>query len=299
MSDAAEGAFGAMRWPAPAKINRFLHITGRRPDGYHELQTLFQFLDWGDELEIAPRTDGRILRSRGNAQVTAEQDLSVRAAEALQAATGCRTGADIAVHKRIPAGAGLGGGSSDAATVLVALNQLWQLDLDLEALAAIGLKLGADVPVFVHGRACWAEGIGERLEPACPEEDWLLLTLPEATVSTAAAFAHPALRRDCPRVTLEDFAAGHCGNVFEPVARALAPEVDTAMGALAAAAAAEGLSELRPRLSGSGGACFLLLPDRVTARRLQARLPATLRSLVSRAQNRSPLHVACRGALGR
>lgn len=299
MSDAAEGAFGAMRWPAPAKINRFLHITGRRPDGYHELQTLFQFLDWGDELEIATRTDGRILRSRGSTEVAAEQDLSVRAAEALQAATGCRMGADIAVHKRIPAGAGLGGGSSDAATVLVALNQLWRLDLDTGALAAIGLKLGADVPVFVHGRACWAEGIGEDLEPACPEEDWLLLALPEAAVSTAAAFAHPALRRDCPRVTPADFAAGRCGNVFEPVARALAPAVDTAMRALAAAAAAEGLSELRPCLSGSGGACFLLLPDRATARRLQAGLPATLRSLVSRAQNRSPLHVACRGALGR
>lgn len=299
MSNAAEGAFGAMRWPAPAKINRFLHITGRRQDGYHELQTLFQFLDWGDELEIATRTDGDILRKRGNAEVAAEQDLGVRAAKALQAATGCRLGADITVHKRIPACAGLGGGSSDAATVLIALNQLWQLHLEPEALASVGLQLGADVPVFVHGRACWAEGIGERLQPASPEEDWLLLALPEATVSTAAAFAHPALRRDCPRVTPEDFAAGRCGNVFEPVARALAPEVDAAMRALADAVTAEGLPERRPCLSGSGGACFLLLPDRLTARRLQARLPATLRSLVSRAQNRSALHVACRGALGR
>ena len=299
MNDTAKGAFGAMRWPAPAKINRFLHITGRRADGYHELQTLFQFLDWGDELEITTRADGQILRSEGNVEVAFEHDLSVRAAQALQAATGCRLGADIAVHKRIPAGAGLGGGSSGAATVLVALNQLWQLDLDAEALAAIGLKLGADIPVFVYGRACWAEGIGERLEPACPEEGWLLLALPEATVSTAAAYAHPALRRDCPRVTAEDFAARRCDNVFEPVARALAPAVDTAMRALAEAAAAEDLADQRPHLSGSGGACFLLLPDRATARRLQARLPATLRSLVSRAQNRSPLHVACPGALGR
>lgn len=299
MNDAAEGAFGAMRWPAPAKINRFLHITGRRSDGYHELQTLFQFLDWGDELEITTRDDGRILRSRGHTEVAAEHDLSVRAAAALQAATSCRLGADIAVHKRIPAGAGLGGGSSDAATVLIALNRLWALELEAEALADIGLQLGADVPVFVHGRACWAEGIGERLGPANPEESWLVLALPEAMVSTAAAYAHPSLRRDHPPVTAEDFAAGHCNNVFEPVARALAPAVDAAMDALAEAAAAEDLAEPRPRLSGSGSACFLLAPDRVTARRLQARLPATLRSLVSRAQNRSPLHVACLGALGR
>jgi 4-diphosphocytidyl-2-C-methyl-D-erythritol kinase len=303
MSNAAEGAFGAMRWPAPAKINRFLHITGRRPDGYHELQTLFQFLDWGDELEIALRQDGLIQRSHGDAALAAElaveEDLSLRAARALQSATGCRLGADIAVHKRIPLGAGLGGGSSDAATVLVALNRLWQCDLDAGALAAIGLQLGADVPVFIHGQACWAEGIGERLDPVSPEEQWLLLALPAATVATAAAYAHPALRRDCPRVTPEDFAAGRCGNVFEPVARALAPEVDAAMRALAEAAASEGLPEQRPQLSGSGGACFLPIPDRATGRRLQARLPTTLRTVLSRAQNRSPLHLACQGALGR
>lgn len=299
MKGAFEGGFGAMRWPAPAKINRFLHITGRRADGFHELQTLFQFLDWGDELEILPRSDGRIVRTTGPEHVPAEADLAVRAAQALQHASGCTTGADIGVHKRIPAGAGLGGGSSDAATVLLALDTLWQLDLGTPALAEIGLTLGADVPVFLHGHACWGEGIGEALSPASPEEGWVLLALPDAEIATATAYAHPALKRDCPPVTAEDVAAGRCGNVFEAVARMLAPAVDAAMQALDEAAVAEGFDTARARLSGSGGACFVLLAERSDARRVQSRLPAELRSVVCRASNRSALHLARQTALGR
>lgn len=289
-----------MRWPAPAKINRFLHITGRRDDGYHTLQSVFQFLDWGDELEIVARTDGQILRPLGADAVPAEADLAVRAAHALQRTSGCTQGAEIRVHKRIPAGAGLGGGSSDAATVLLALNQLWDLALDARALAGIGLTLGADVPVFLHGAACWAEGIGERLTPAEAEEGWALLALPDARIDTAAAYAHPLLERDSAACSAADFSAGRCGNAFEPVARALAPEVDAAMHALDAAAGAAGGADHAPvRLSGSGAACYLLAPDRVTARQLQSLLPPALRSVVCRVSNQSALHLASRGALGR
>ena len=155
-------------WPAPAKLNLFLHIVGRRPDGYHELQTCFQFIDLCDEITIEVRADGRIRRITDMPGVAEETDLCVRAARALQAASGCTLGADLSVRKRIPMGGGLGGGSSDAATCLAALNQLWQLHWPTEDLAALGLKLGADVPVFVHGRAAWAEGVGERLTPLYP-----------------------------------------------------------------------------------------------------------------------------------
>jgi len=173
-------------WPAPAKLNLFLHVLGRRPDGYHRLQTLFQFLDHGDSLRIEPRGDGLIRRIEGPAEIAPEQDLSLRAARALQAATGCGRGADIAVFKRTPTGAGLGGGSSDAATVLVALNALWGCGLDADTLAAIGLKLGADVPVFVRGQAAWAEGVGEQLTPVSLPEPWYAVLVPPVQVATAA-----------------------------------------------------------------------------------------------------------------
>lgn len=292
------GAFGAARWPAPAKINRFLHITGRRSDGRHNIQTLFQFLGWGDELSFRVRRDGAIARYGDTEAIPTDDDLVVRAAQALRAATGAPYGVDIAVHKRIPMGSGLGGGSSDAATTLIALNTLWNCRLDAATLARIGLGLGADVPVFIHGHASWAEGVGEQLTSVAPDEPWILLALPGCAVSTAQAFAADALERDTAPVTMADFAAGRCRNVFEPVARALAPAVSETLDALAQAAA-EAQADARPQLSGSGSACFLCLADRATARAAQRRMPAALPTLVTRAQNSSPLHVASLGPIGR
>ena len=205
------GARDPRPWPAPAKLNLFLHIVGRRPDGYHELQTCFQFVDLCDEVTIAPRDDGAIRLSAGAPGVDPEQDLCVRAALALKAATGTRRGADISVLKRIPMGAGLGGGSSDAATCLVALNQLWALDLSVDELAALGLKLGADVPVFVRGRAAWAEGVGERLipldPPLAPTECNYLIIKPNVFVSTRDVFQDPELTRNSPPITIHGFLA--------------------------------------------------------------------------------------------
>lgn len=292
------GAFGAARWPAPAKINRFLHVVGRRADGRHELQTLFQFLGWGDELSYRVRRDGLIHRLGDNGNVAEDDDLVVHAARALRAATGTAYGVDIILHKRIPLGAGLGGGSSDAATTLIALNTLWNCRLDNRHLAEIGLMLGADVPVFIDGRASWAEGVGERLRPVAPDEPWLLLATPRCTVSTAQAFAHPTLERSLPSVTMEDFTAGRCRNVFEPVARVLAPAVNDTLDALERAAERV-QTTARPQLSGSGAACFLCLPDRATARLAQAAIPPELPTLVTRAQNCSPLHVASLAPIGR
>jgi 4-diphosphocytidyl-2-C-methyl-D-erythritol kinase len=202
---------GARPWPAPAKLNLFLHILGRRPDGYHELQTCFQFIDLCDEIRIEVRSDGEIRRGAGAAGVAPEMDLCVRAARALKAATGCALGADIDVVKRIPMGAGLGGGSSDAATCLIVLNRLWDLRLSADQLAALGLKLGADVPVFVHGRAAWGEGVGERLTPlypplAPPERNYLIIK-PNVFVSTKEVFQDPELTRDSPPITIHGFLA--------------------------------------------------------------------------------------------
>src|SRR5208282_2233107 len=213
----------ASSWPAPAKLNLFLHILKRRPDGYHELQTCFQFIDLCDELQVTVRADGDIRRGAGAAGVAAEADLTVRAARALQRATGCALGADIAVLKRIPMGAGLGGGSSDAATVLVALNRLWALGCSVDRLAELGLSLGADVPVFVRGRAAWGEGVGERLTPLygrqAPEQGNYLILKPNVSISTAAIFADPELTRNSPPITIEGFLAAGGTNDCEAVVR--------------------------------------------------------------------------------
>ena len=180
-------------WPAPAKINLFLHVLGRRADGYHELQTLFQLLDYGDRIDLSVREDGRIERLRDVEGVEAEADLTVRAARRLQTESGTPLGADIRVTKAIPMGAGLGGGSSNCASVLVGLNRLWQLGLAEDRLAAIGMELGADVPVFIRGLTAWGEGIGERLEPITVGSIWYLVVVPRCHVSTAEVFGSPAL----------------------------------------------------------------------------------------------------------
>src|SRR5574344_1105965 len=195
--------------PAPAKLNLFLHITGRRADGYHLLQTVFRLLDWGDRIGLRLRSDGQILRIGDSvAGVAPEQDLAVRAARVLQQATDCGQGAEIRVDKHVPAGGGFGGGSSDAATVLVVLNRLWGTGLEEDALATLALGLGADVPVFVRGRNAWAEGVGEQLTPVSLPPAWYLVVEPGVHVPTTALFQSPQLTRDTPMAIIGNFASG-------------------------------------------------------------------------------------------
>lgn len=272
---------GIDSWPAPAKLNLFLHITGQRPDGYHLLQTVFQFVDFCDELSFVLRDDGLITRPEGAQGVPAEQDLVVRAARALQVASGSRRGADIRVLKRIPMGAGLGGGSSDAATVLVALNQLWGLGLATDQLAQIGLTLGADVPVFVRGVAAWAEGVGERLSPVTLPEPWYAVIAPDAAVPTAEIFAAPELVRNHPPITLDDYFNGAGSNDCAPVTCARYPAVAAALGWLSRAAPA--------RMSGTGCAVFAAFADERAARAALAGLPSAWQGFVAQGLNRSPL----------
>ena len=271
-------------WPAPAKLNLFLHIVGRRRDGYHELQTCFQFVDLCDEVTIAPLEEGEIRRGAGAHGVLPEEDLCVRAALALKAATGTRRGADISVLKRIPMGAGLGGGSSDAATCLVALNRLWDLQLTVDELAAVGHKLGADVPVFVRGRAAWAEGVGERLTPLypplAPAELNYLIIKPNVFVSTRDVFLDPELTRDTPRITIHGFLAAGGGNDCLPVVRRRYPEVARAVDWLSTYGAA--------RLTGTG-ACIFIACERARARDIVGTMPREYEAFMVRGLNDSPL----------
>lgn len=272
-------------WPAPAKLNLFLRVTGRRPDGYHELQTVFRLLDWGDEVRLRVRDDGVIRRTSGAAGVPEAADLVVRAARLLQERTGTPMGADIAVDKRIPMGGGLGGGSSDAATVLVALNRLWRLGLDEDALAEMGRRLGADVPVFVRGRSAWAEGIGERLTPlALPRRHYVVLD-PHEPVPTAALFQAAELTRNAPRATISSFASGETTeNAFAPVVRARHPRVAAALDWLGGFGQA--------RLSGSGGCVFLEARSSDRAAAIAAQCPAAFTAVVATGVEVSPLHDA-------
>lgn len=269
------------RWPAPAKLNLFLHITGRRHDGYHLLQTLFQFLDYGDQLTLEPTSDGTICRRREIPGVSAEQDLTLRAARLLQQRSGCRQGVVIDVEKRLPSGGGLGGGSSDAATVLVILNRLWGLGFDNDTLAALGLQLGADVPLFVRGEAAWGEGVGELLTPVTLSEPWYLVIVPPVSVATAELFAAPELTRDASAVTMRDFVAGATCNVFETVVRQRYPAVDAAFDWLSRYGQA--------RLTGSGGCLFLPLADQEQATAIWQQRPSGWRGFIARGSNRSPL----------
>ena len=268
-------------WPAPAKLNLFLHITGRRPDGYHELQTLFQFLDHGDLLRFHPAPPGRIGRLRPLPGVPEGQDLCLRAAHLLRAHTGAGAGVTIELDKRLPLGGGLGGGSSDAATVLVALNRIWETGLDTDQLAALGLRLGADVPVFVRGFAAWAEGVGERLTPVAPPEPWYLVVVPPVSVSTAAIFSDPELTRDTPPMTIADFLSGAGHNDCEAVVRRRFPAVDAVLARLRGHGPA--------RMTGTGACVFLPLADGDQARALDAQLPPDWMRFIARGCNRSPL----------
>jgi 4-diphosphocytidyl-2-C-methyl-D-erythritol kinase len=272
-------------WPAPAKLNLMLRVLGRRPDGYHRLQTVFQFIDRCDLLRFDVRPDAEIRRIQAIPGVPEAQDLTVRAARALQSATGCRLGVDLGLEKRLPMGGGLGGGSSDAATTLVALDRLWRLDIGAEGLACIALGLGADVPVFVRGQAAWGEGVGEDLTPVDLPEPWFLVLVPPVSVSTAAVFAHPELTRDSPPVTLRDFFSGDRHNDCAAVVRRDYPAVAAALDWLDRESGAAGGG----RLTGTGGCCFAAYERRDQARAALERLPPGLEGFVARGINRSPL----------
>lgn len=274
---------GWSAWPAPAKLNLFLQITGRRADGYHELQTLFRLLDWGDTVFLRPRRDGVIARVGAGAQGVAEaDDLLILAAKNLQKYANCTQGADIRIEKRIPMGGGFGGGSSNAATVLVALDRLWGLGLGREHLAAIGLGLGADVPVFVHGRNAWAEGVGERLTAVDLPPAWYVVASPGVHASTAGLFQAPDLTRNAAPAKISGFLTGTgLGNAFEPVLRRREPAVQALFVALARIGT--------PRLTGSGSACFVEFATRESAEMALIALPPGLDAWLARGAERSPL----------
>lgn len=287
-----DAASGPRLWlPAPAKLNLCLHVIGRRADGYHRLQTVFQLLDWGDRIGLSLTADGHIQRHGGCARLPAEQDLAVRAARALQRETGVQAGARIDIDKRIPAGAGLGGGSSDAATVLLGLDHLWGTALGIDELARIGAGLGADVPVFVRGASAFAEGVGEQLTPvALPERDFVVVW-PEVEVATAAIFQAPELTRNTPASTISALLDSAAGNDLQPVAVARYPEIAQALAYL---------SEHGPaRMSGSGSAVFVPVADAATARALVA--GSSWPAWAVRGVNHSPLHqvLAARTGSGR
>jgi 4-diphosphocytidyl-2-C-methyl-D-erythritol kinase len=282
---AVHDASGERSWPAPAKLNLFLHILGRRPDGYHELQTCFQFVDLCDDIHIKVRSDGEIRRLRGAGGVPEDADLCVRAARALKTAAGSVLGADIDVVKRVPMGAGLGGGSSDAATCLVALNRLWGLDWPTSELAALGLKLGADVPVFVQGRAAWAEGVGERLTPLfpplAPPEGNYLIVKPNVFVSTAEVFQSPELTRNSPPITIHGFLTSGGRNDCLGVVRRRYPEVAHALDWLSLFGEA--------RLTGTGACVFAGLESLDRGREIVRKLPPAFEAFLVRGLNDSPL----------
>jgi len=268
-------------WPAPAKLNLFLHVVGRRADGYHLLQTVFQFIDYCDLIDISVRTDGQLVRQANYTDITADTDIIMRAAAALKTETGSSLGAVIAINKRLPVGGGLGGGSSDAATTLVALNRLWGLNLPSAELARIGLRLGADVPVFVHGHAAWAEGVGEKLTPITPEECWYLVIHPGIHVPTAEIFGAEELTRTTPATTIRDFleAGGH--NDCEPIVRRRYPVVAEALDWLGRFGQA--------RMSGTGSCIFAAFGAREQAHQVYTSMPDKWRGFIARGLNRSPL----------
>jgi 4-diphosphocytidyl-2-C-methyl-D-erythritol kinase len=268
--------------PAPAKLNLFLHVTGRRPDGRHDLETLFVALDVGDTIELAVRDDGAIRRAGGWNEVAPADDLALRAAHALKAATGSRLGVEIAVTKRIPIGGGLGGGSSDAASVLFALNRLWEVGLSRVRLMEIGLTLGADVPFFLFAVPAFATGVGEMLREVTLPTMWFAVIAPAVGVSTAAIFAASELTRDTPSAKMDVFSEGYGRNDLEAVACARHPEIGAA------------LAELRKRspharMTGSGSSVFASFASGEQAQGAVLARPPGTRGFVARSLPRHPL----------
>lgn len=274
--------------PAPAKINLFLHVTGRRPDGYHLLQSAFRMLDRADDIVLRRRGDGEVTRSSDLPGVPAEQDLVVRAARLMQARTGCRLGVDIAVTKRLPMGGGLGGGSSDAASVMLGLNRLWGLDVPRASLQEWGLSLGADVPFFLFGRTALAEGVGEQLRPLNLPPAWYVVVEPPVSVPTPQIFAAKELTRDSKPLIMSGFPAKDCWaienearNDLQPVACGLYPPVREALDALAAYGV--------PRMSGSGACVFLACESKAAARKVEVALADRWTVWVAASLERHPL----------
>ena len=268
-------------WPAPAKLNLFLHVVGRRPDGYHLLQTLFRFVDHGDVLQFSPRADDEIVLATPLPGVPPEADLTVRAARLLQAEAGCRQGVTITLEKRLPMGGGLGGGSSDAATVLLALNYLWGLGLSRQRLQVLGLTLGADVPIFIYGRNAFAEGVGETFTPVELPPVWYVVLEPPVQVPTADIFRTPHLRRDSPAIAAHDWRPGFGGNDLEPVAAELYPDVAEYIGWLSAFA--------HVRMTGSGACVFAEFERRDEAAAVLAQLPHGMRGWAAQGLASHPL----------
>lgn len=282
MSNPAIPAAAELILPAPAKLNLMLHILGRRADGYHELQTLFQFLDFADELGFALRTDGQIRLHTPIEGVPHDSNLIVRAARLLQMHARCTLGADIWLDKRLPMGGGIGGGSSDAATTLLGLKHLWHLDCSEDQLATLGLSLGADVPVFVRGHAAFAEGVGEKLQPVTLSEPWFLVAIPQVLVSTAEIFSDPELTRDTPPIKVRSLLEGGGRNDCQPVVQKRYSEVRNALILL---------NKFVPtRLTGTGACVFGSFPNQDDADKVARQLPATLPSFIAQGRNISMLH---------
>ena len=274
-------------WPAPGKLNLFLHITGQREDGYHTLQTIFQFIGLSDQLRIRINAQGEISTRHQLAGISTADDLSVKAARLLQRQTGCRQGADIELIKNLPIGGGVGGGSSDAATTLLVLNHLWATGLTRDELVTLGLQLGADVPVFIHGNACWAEGVGEHLEDVILPEPAYLVIYPNIHVSTGAIFSAGELTRNTPPIRIADFLAGQAGNKrpgndCEAVVRRQVAEVDAAMRWLEQFAS--------PRLTGTGACVFAEFESTGAAEEVASQCTNNWQTFVTQGYNRSPLH---------
>lgn len=264
---------------APAKLNLFLHITGRRPDGYHELQTVFQFLDYCDELDFSVRDDGNI-HCQTNTDLADEDNLIVKAATLLQQHTQTSLGANIELRKKIPIGGGLGGGSSNAATTLLALNELWALGLSPENLQQLGIQLGADVPIFIYGQSAWAEGVGEKLQPVTLSEDWFLVIHPNCHVSTGEIFSDKLLTRNKPLITMSHFLAGYGSNVCESVVCRLYPEIKEAL---------DWLNQFNPaKMTGTGACIFTQCKTQEQAQQILEQLPSKWQGFVTQGKNSSP-----------
>ncbi|MCV9918913.1 4-(cytidine 5'-diphospho)-2-C-methyl-D-erythritol kinase [Pseudomonas sp. BT-42-2] len=268
--------------PAPAKLNLWLHIIGRRADGYHELETVFQFLDYADHLTFAVREDGQVRLQTAINGVDHDSNLIVRAARQLQAQSGCTLGVDIWLDKILPMGGGIGGGSSDAATTLLGLNHLWQLGWDADRLAQLGLSLGADVPVFVHGHAAFAQGVGEQLTPVNPEQPWYVVLVPQVSVSTAEIFSHPQLTRDSLPLKMRPVPEGNSRNDCQPVVEQSYPEVRNALNLLG--------KYTEARLTGTGSCVFGAFPSKAEADKVLALLSETQTGFVAKGSNISMLH---------
>ena len=277
---------GMIAFPAPAKLNLMLRVVGRRADGYHLLQTVFRFIEQGDVVRLRVRRDGVITRLRSLPEVAEADDLTVRAAQVLQAATGTRLGADIDLEKRLPMGGGLGGGSSDAATVLLALNHLWQTGLSRKRLQALALPLGADVPVFVYGQSAVAEGVGEELSPLALPPAWYLVLVPPVAVPTAVVFRHPELKRDSEKVKIQGFSVPR-GNDLEPMVCREYPEVARHLAWLNQYGEAQ--------MTGSGSCVFAAFADEAAARSALTACPAAMRGFVARGLDVHPLHGLAEG----